>query len=139
MKRRGRYRRYDWRSRRFWRVLLFEPGQGWLRWGVDEREYPEHHGEGLTEWLPCTVAPPARCVAWWLEGWLSMPRRIFRSWRATGSDRLTWEEYRCSDLRELLAQYRSTDRAQELSNRVVFPRNVERGRKRFLSQHPNAR
>jgi len=53
----------DWPCRHlhFWRLLLFEPGQGWLRWGTDMRStwWGEH--EPPDEYL---VAPPLRRLAW---------------------------------------------------------------------------
>jgi hypothetical protein len=131
------YRRFDWRSKRAWKLLLFEPGQGWFRWGRDEREYAEHHGEGLTEWLPCSVAPPARCFAWWLAGWVTIPLTIIR-FRRSGWGWLSWEEYRPERLRDVLASCKSDDRPGELSNYRGFYKSVHRGRDRFRSQHPGA-
>jgi hypothetical protein len=58
----------DWPCRhfRFWRELLFEQGQGWLRWGTDERTSYEYLGEGLNAPEEFPVAPPLRRFA---RGW----------------------------------------------------------------------
>jgi len=58
------------RRLRFWRVLLFERGQGWLRWGIDDRATQYGYLEPPTSYA---VAPPLRraviTVRWW-AGWL---------------------------------------------------------------------
>lgn len=50
----------DWpvRRRHFWRTLLFEPGQGWLKWKSDEVSETQYIDEGLSypEYFP--VFPP---------------------------------------------------------------------------------
>ena len=61
------------RRRRFWRELLFAPGQGWLRWGYSVRTAP--HGYLEDPWAyTYAVAPPARraeaAVRFWAE-WLA--------------------------------------------------------------------
>lgn len=60
-------------GRRWWRQLLFEPGQGWLRWGTDGRE-------GWGGWYDppesYVVAPPARRL------WLVLRWRDRSAWRA---------------------------------------------------------
>ena len=55
--------------------VLFERGQGWLRWGLDERTsyYWEFNAGCLApEWY--TVAPPMRRLALYLGQWLALPR-----------------------------------------------------------------
>jgi len=55
----------DWPWRRLydWKMLLFEKGQGWLRWKSEERtEY--------SQWEPpelYVVFPPAQRIYWWLR------------------------------------------------------------------------
>jgi len=89
-----------YRRDRFWRVLLFEPGQGWLRWGKELRETagwwdPPEPPESYV------VAPPLRRIAvylrWWMTvaWWLVCGGRVWhpydREWM-----RLSWEEIRPS-------------------------------------------
>ncbi len=112
MKRRGRF---AWRSLDAWEILLFERGQGWLRWGDDDREYVQNHGgPGLDEWVPYTVSPPARTIARWLLSWPRVPLVIVGFYRR-GWGRLSWEEYRPETLRGALRAARADDRAERLA------------------------
>lgn len=51
----------SWRYRWWWKALLWEPGQGLLRWGLDTR----YEGGWMEPPEPYTVAPPIRrlCMA----------------------------------------------------------------------------
>lgn len=51
-----------WRYRWWWKGLFLEPGQGWLRWGLDKRE---ESGGFYQPPEPYVVAPPLRrlCMA----------------------------------------------------------------------------
>ena len=105
----------DWPARRvqFWRALLFERGQGWLRWGTDQREGHIHHGEGLNEPYWFTVGPPLRRLALYLRQWFIVPRLM---WFGTVYPedgvryRFSWEESRpCwpSDLKDREGRHES--------------------------------
>lgn len=82
----------DWPCRRlaFWTQLLFEPGQGWLRWGTDGRVGYEVVGDFRVP-EPYQVAPPLRRVAWYLSGWLAVPRLMLFGDQGY---RFAWEEAR---------------------------------------------
>ena len=56
----------DWPCRHlhFWRLLLFEPGQGWLRWGTDERVEYWDIGTDFMFPEPYLVVPPLRRFLW---------------------------------------------------------------------------
>jgi len=81
------------RTRRWWWSLLFEPGQGWLRWGFETRTF--RCGTALFGLLDeeSAVAPPVRRIAEYLRGWV----------RAPIGDRPLWE-----DIRELRAPDRGS-------------------------------
>jgi hypothetical protein len=49
----------------FWRLLLFEPGQGWLRWGKDERSSRLSYMEPPETYV---VAPPLHRLVWNFRG-----------------------------------------------------------------------
>jgi hypothetical protein len=53
----------EWPCRHFdfWRTLLFESGQGWLRWGKGERSSRLSYREPPETYV---VAPPLRRFAW---------------------------------------------------------------------------
>lgn len=109
------------RSRRFWQVLLFEKGQGWLRWGMEERQASElmcYAGdEPLYEWFPFTVAPPLRRAWLWLCMWANAPRAVWNC-MIVGiefdgrRERLSWEETKPWDL-----SYVDPERREELWGR----------------------
>ena len=85
-------------NRRWLRVLLWERGQGWLRWALDDRETygcydppepPEHY----------VVAPPFRRIARYLRWWGTVAAWAacgFRVWHPYDREwmRLSWEEIR---------------------------------------------
>lgn len=76
------------RQRGFIAELLFEPGQGWLRWSTDTRdEIASYYGPGE----PYVVAPPLRRAWWWILG----------AWRLRG--RARWSR---------VYGYRDPDRAR---------------------------
>ena len=58
---------YEWPCRHFdfWRTLLLESGQGWLRWGKGERSTWRGEYEPPDPYL---VAPPLRRFAWNVKG-----------------------------------------------------------------------
>lgn len=90
------------RNSAFWRVLLLDKGQGWLRWGTDDRVIDGGYMEPPEPFL---AAPPARRLCWWLRCKVAAPYRMIRF-------HLSYEEVTCdwSDL----SMYVDLDRYQEL-------------------------
>lgn len=104
------------RKRAFWRLLLLDKGQGWLRWSTDERTEYIHHGEGLDEPCPYVVAPPARRLWWWVKQIPMIPFVMLIGVR-DGSRRyhFSWEEARPEDFKAaLFTWYVDKDRHDEL-------------------------
>ena len=107
----------DWPVRRkhFWRTLLWEEGQGWLRWATDERTEYEYIDEGLSQPTEYAVAPPLRRLWWWVRAAFQMPIIMFIGYKHPGDDRrtrLSFEE--CRPSRSDLSYYRDSDRKREL-------------------------
>lgn len=83
-------RRWHW-----WHEVLFEPGQGWLRWGWDRRERIYYDPPDMDQWQ---VAPPLRRVWLWVAAYITAPWHMLRhgcsfcqvvcSW----SDMQTWTD-----------------------------------------------
>lgn len=107
------------RTKWFWHILLFEKGQGWLRWGIDERTHYEYIDEGLEAPEPYTVAPPLRCLWWYVRGWLLVPYLMLVGYPPDPNDprdkryRYAWEEARLT-FYDCWHWYRCEDRYQEL-------------------------
>lgn len=106
------------KTRRFWSVLLFDKGQGWLRWGTDDRIEYISHGEGLEEPCPYVVAPPLRRLAWWLKQLHMIPWAMLVGFRDPNTGeryRYSWEEARPEDFKAaLFTWYVDKDRPYEL-------------------------
>lgn len=92
------YDPYPWLRWASWRVLLFERGEGWLRWGMDHRDAYAGY-ENPPE--PYTVAPPLRQCVLWLRQVLTIPKlMLFGVWMdEPGAKnyhryRFSWEEAR---------------------------------------------
>lgn len=75
-----------WRKREAWSVLLFEKGQGWLRWGTSEVYVSGSWNDSAFAYEPggdVQVAPPLRRLGRFLWGQLEAPfyaRRCGESW-----------------------------------------------------------
>lgn len=69
---------WPWRRSYAWGLLLWERGQGWLRWAGEERTGYDNLGDGLRAPYPYRVAPPARRLAVYLRQWLLVPRLMLR-------------------------------------------------------------
>lgn len=96
----------DWpcRHRAFWSLLLLDKGQGWLRWGTDERcTYGSYDPPEPPEFYD--VAPPLRRFCWWSRVKVCVPFNMIRL-------HLSREEVTCSwgDM----ALYVDPDRRREL-------------------------
>lgn len=106
------------KTRRFWSVLLFDKGQGWLRWGKDERIEHQYIDEGLEEPVPYVVAPPLRRLCWWLKQIPMIPWATLVGFYddTTGKRyRFSWEEARPEDFKAaLFTWYVDKDRPTEL-------------------------
>lgn len=105
-------RRVDW-----WKQVLFEKGQGWLRWGTDQRDSREYDDNVCASYI-CgvyTVAPPARRLFAYLRQWFYVPRLMVLGVRCARRGQalpfLSWEEaqpiwpsdMRCEDRPRLFA------------------------------------
>jgi len=76
------------------RTLLFEPGQGWLRWGYDSRDDYRSYDEPPERYR---VAPPARRLALYVTAWLVVPWLMVVGVRPGPGERryrYSWEEVR---------------------------------------------
>lgn len=100
---------------RFWRTLLFEAGQGWLRWGTEERTayYWESNACAYApEWY--RVAPPLHRLWLYVRQWFAVPHLMLIGVTFDGPPpryRYSWEEARpCwpTDMRD------NDDRRKEL-------------------------
>jgi hypothetical protein len=96
----------EWPPRRkaFWHTLLLEPGQGWLRWAIEERTEYAYIDEGLYR------------LYWWLKNLLDIPRLYLIGFKddTTGRrERLSYEESHCS-WADFQTWYRDKDRKREL-------------------------
>lgn len=83
----------EWPARRwrFWHTLLFAKGEGWLRWGMDERESGGYYEPPE----PYVVAPPLRQLAIYLRMWLAAPKLMLRGVEWDDERyRFSWEEAR---------------------------------------------
>ncbi len=90
-------------------ALLFEPGQGWLRWGMGEREATEYVPDACASYTwPYPVAPPLRRVSMLAHDWLFFPLSLLIARR----EGLSWEEIRPSTWDDL-GWLRDADRAGE--------------------------
>lgn len=73
------------RRREFWWQLLFEPGEGWLRWKGDWRSETTWDPPDHEEWM---VYPPLRRLWFFARAWAAHPRLAFGGhvgWRETPS------------------------------------------------------
>ena len=76
--------RRNCRRRAWWAWLLFEPGQGWLRWGADTAWSAASY---LDPPEPYGIAPPLRRLWWAIKYRARWPftmrdedRRLHRAW-----------------------------------------------------------
>lgn len=91
----------DWppRHRRFWYLLLLQSGDGWLRWGIEERTGYDYIPDAMASApYPFSVAPPLRQTAIFLHQCLLVPRLMLRGVEDVDGDpgryRFSWEEAR---------------------------------------------
>ncbi|HEX9992483.1 MAG TPA: hypothetical protein VGB14_06125 [Acidimicrobiales bacterium] len=79
----------------FWRDVLYEPGQGWLRWQSDRRERVYYDPPDLDTWVVC---PPAHRLWLYLRSWLAAPQLLVVGFRDDDGcrHRLSWDEVRPS-------------------------------------------
>jgi hypothetical protein len=123
---------------RFWRTLLLDKGQGWLRWGTDERTEYEYIDEGLEMPVPYMVAPPLRRFWFWVQQWLAIPKLmivgvdLFDGLSNAPDDahtryRYSWEEARPETLRVVFTEWGvDKDRPRDLWE---TPKGWGRGRR----------
>ena len=103
------------RHKHFWMILLFDKGQGWLRWGTDERIAYTYIDEGLEQPEPYLVAPPLRRLWWWVRSVPNSLRVWLIGYEWEGRrERLTWEESHSSFSDAFFHWYRDDERRREL-------------------------
>ena len=83
------------RTKHFWKLLLFDKGTGWLRWGFDERT---DFGGYMDAPEPYEVAPPLRRLWIYVRAWLMLPYVCTFGYKnhyeEEGRTRLTFTEWR---------------------------------------------
>ena len=104
------------RHKNFWWLLVFDKGQGWFRWGTDDRIEYQYIDEGLEEPVPYVVAPPLRRFWWWLKQWLVIPYLMIVGVprEESGRYRFAWEEAHPERLRDGWSYFKDKDRHYDL-------------------------